>query len=132
MRNLIGLVSLGAAAALLGCSDNPSVEPDDVTGHWCGKEVATSAECVGDEVEYLELTQAANGVVTGVNCEAFGKECYDVKSGSYANGRLTYYYTFDIFRVDGDFTGTSANTLTGALHSDKCGCDVPITLHRVP
>jgi hypothetical protein len=32
-------------------------------------------------------------------CEAFGKACYDLQSGNYASGRLTYHYNFDSRRM---------------------------------
>jgi len=110
MRNYGRALFFGVAVWLLGCSDGSSTNSAgataDVTGSWCGKKVSAAADCSGDEVEYLELTQAVSGVVTGVSCEAFGKDCYDVQSGNYASGRLTYYYTFSSYRVDADFTST--------------------------
>ena len=121
---------LGAGICVFGCSDEPS-PAGDVSGHWCGKQVATSAECLGDEVQYLVLTQAANGVVTGTHYEAYDHDGYELQSGKYANGRLTYFYTFDVYRVDGDFTSTNGDTLSGKLHTDKCNCDIPTTLYRV-
>ena len=136
MRNYGRALFFGVAVSLLGCSDGSSTNSAgataDVTGSWCGKKVSAAADCLGDEIEYLELTQAVSGVVTGVSCEAFGKDCYDVQSGNYASGRLTYYYTFSSYRVDADFTSTDQNTLTGVFHSDKCGCEVPLILYRIP
>ena len=128
------LVLAGSAGVLFSCSDEPAANSgaSDVSGHWCGKQVATSAECLGDEVSYLELTESADGTVTGVRCEHFDKECYDLHEAAFSGGRLTFYYTFDIFRVDGDFASSAENTLSGKLHSDKCGCDVPTTLYRIP
>ena len=126
----------GVSVWLLGCSDEPSTNSygptADVSGSWCGKKVSAAADCLGDEVEYLELTQAASGAVTGLSCEAFGKDCYDVQSGNYADGRLTYYYTFSSFRVDVDFTSSERDTLTGTFHSNKCGCEVPFVVYRIP
>jgi len=133
MRDLGLALFLSGGVWLLGCSDGPSNSSTaDVTGNWCGKKVSTPAECLGDSVEYLELTQGANGVVTGVNCEEFGRDCYEVQSGKYASGRLTYFYTFSGYRVDGDFTSSNEDTLAGALSSNKCGCQVPITFYRIP
>jgi len=136
MQQLGLALFLSLGASLLGCSDEPATNARaataDVTGKWCGKKVSVAADCTGDEVEYLELMQAASGVVTGVNCEAFSKDCYEVQSGNYASGRLTYYYTFDSNRVDGDFTSSEEDTLTGALSSEKCNCQAPITFYRIP
>ena len=58
-------------AWLLGCSNDPSTKAHaaNVTGKWYGKKVSAVADCSGDEAEYLELTQAASGVVFGVNRE---------------------------------------------------------------
>jgi hypothetical protein len=44
-----------------------------------GAQVATSVECLGDEVSYLELTQNA-ATVTGIRCEAFQKDCYTLQA----------------------------------------------------
>lgn len=135
MRILLLWATLGIGGAVFGCSD-PAAETSgsvrDVTGNWCGSKVAASAACLGDEVSYLELTQDSTGVVTGVRCEHFDKECYDLQSGSFRDGRLTFFYTFSGFRVDGDFTGTAADTLSGKLSSNKCSCETLQTLYRIP
>jgi hypothetical protein len=134
MRWLRVLVLAGFGGLVFGCSDGPAANGGvtDVSGDWCGKRVATSAECLGDEVSYLELTQSTDGAVSGVRCEHFEKECYDLHAASFDGRRLTFYYTFDVYRVDGDFTSAGASTLSGALHSDKCDCETPGTLYRIP
>ena len=136
MKSLGGaLVSFAVSTLVLACAgeqseSTPSGATTSVTGHWCGAAAATSAECLGDEVEYLELTQTGTAV-TGIACEAYQKDCYAVQSGQCENGAFSYYYTFDSFRVDADLTLTNG-TLTGTYHSDKCDCDIPLTFRSVP
>ena len=129
------LVGFAVSTLVLACAGEQNTNTlsgstTSVTGHWCGATAATSAKCLGDEVEYLELTQTGNSV-TGIACEAYQKDCYAVQSGLFESGALSYYYTFDSFRVDADLTLTNG-TLTGSYHSDKCDCDVPLTFHSVP
>ncbi|MGC4087412.1 MAG: hypothetical protein QM756_05890 [Polyangiaceae bacterium] len=117
-----------------GCSsdDGGPSETMDLTGHWCGAEVATSAECLGDEVFYLELQQSADDTVTGQACEAYGAdECYAVGNGKLNNTNFTFDYTFSGFTVTGSFSVKTRGRLEGMLHSTKCGCDIPKTIYRV-
>lgn len=125
---------LGVVALSIGCSEEPAgraSDLDDVSGKWCGKQVSAAADCVGDEVSYLELAQTGN-VVTGVRCEAYQKDCYELQSGTYRDDQLTFFYTFDEYRVDGDFQRATNDTMSGALFSDKCACEIEQTLYRIP
>jgi hypothetical protein len=115
---------------LAGCSDPKSVATPSVSGSWCGAVVATPAECKGDEVEYLELTQNGDAV-TGRVCEAYEKDCYDVQAGAVQDGKLTLFYEFDGNRVDVALD-VGVNTLMGAFSSSKCACSLSFTLHRIP
>jgi hypothetical protein len=121
--------ALLAAAACCGCSDGEG-DAVDVSGAWCGKQVATAAECVGDEVEYLELNQAAN-VVTGKVCEAYDNDCNDIQSGTVAEERLDFFYTFSGFRVDATLDILDASTMRGSFTSNKCACSIALTMHRL-
>jgi hypothetical protein len=69
--------------------------------------------------------------VTGLACEAFGKDCYEVQEGRVQGDELTFFYAFEAYRVDASLT-LAADTLSGEYRSDKCNCDIPSTLHRVP
>jgi hypothetical protein len=120
--------ALLAAAACCGCADGDEVE---LSGAWCGKQVATAAECVGDEVEYLELTQVAD-TVTGRVCEAYDKDCNDIQSGTVSDERFTFFYTFSTDRVDADLAVVDSNRMQGSFFSTKCGCDLPYTFYRIP
>ena len=130
----LNCVALGVCALFLGCSGSSSTDGSsglsDVSGAWCGANVATAVECVGDEVGYLELTQSGE-TVSGQSCEAFEHDCQAVQAGTFSGNHLSYFYTFDVYRVDASFDVASATTLHGTFHSDKCNCDQPLTLHRV-
>jgi hypothetical protein len=103
-----------------------------VTGAWCGMQVATAADCLGDQVVYLELQQAGS-VVTGRSCEQYNTGCYDLQAGALAGAQLTYFYTFDVDRVDATLTVDDvSSTLTGEYDSTKCTCQIPELLHRIP
>jgi hypothetical protein len=119
---------VGLALLVCGCGD----DAPDVGGTWCGRAVATAAECVGgDEVEYLVLAQSGDRV-SGRICEQYEKDCNDLQGGRLAESQLTFFYEFSDYRVDGAFKAHGSNTLVGNLHSTKCGCDTPKTLSRVP
>jgi hypothetical protein len=107
----------------------------DVQGSWCGADVATPAQCVGDEVMYLEFTSSA-GSLTGRFCDEYQGDCYDFTSASVAGNRVTIEYSWfesayaTTFVVTGTFT-LDGDQMTGSLHSTKCNCDTPATLHRL-
>jgi len=101
-----------------------------VSGRWCGNAVSTPSECTGDEVEYVELT-AVGSVVTGQDCEEFERDCHDVQAGTFADGRLIFFYTFSLDRVDVALT-LSGDTLNGTYTTTKAAGPIPITLHRIP
>lgn len=116
--------------ALIACSS--SEDATDVGGAWCGRAVASAAECVGgDEVEYLVLTQSGDQV-SGIICEKYEKDCNDLQGGLVAGSHFSFFYEFAGYRVDGAFEAHGHDTLIGSLHSTKCGCDIAKTLSRVP
>jgi hypothetical protein len=120
--------------ACLACSDgNGGTQAGgDVSGAWCGLQVATAAECVGDEVVYAEFAQSGT-TVTGQSCERYLTACYPIENGSVTGTMLAFDYTFSSDRVDAKLTLSSdGKTLTGTYTSTKCVCDVPVTLHRLP
>jgi len=120
------LLSIG----LVHCSDPSGGEATVVTGQWCGREVATAEACTGDEALFLDLVQSGE-TVTGHYCEAYGKDCYELQSGKFVGGRLTFFYTFGVDRVDAELHAAQ-NTLTGTFTTTKASAPIPVTLHRVP
>jgi len=100
-----------------------------LNGHWCGKDVGDDDECEGDEALYTELDQS-DSEVTGRFCEAYEQDCYDIHEGRFDGKNLTFKYFFSEQSVTGTFT-LSEDTLDGTLHSTKCDCDIPTTLHRL-
>ena len=135
------LLSLGArrltltvVAVLLGCSNSSGTSPGngDVSGAWCGIDVATASACLGDSVVYAEFTQTGS-TVTGQSCERYLTQCYPIENGAVTNGALVFDYLFTPYRVDATLTLTSDGgaLLTGKYTSTKCTCDVPLTLHRL-
>jgi len=119
---------MGLALIVCGCGDDDAI---DVAGEWCGRAVATAAECVGDEVGYLKLAQSGSRV-SGKMCEAYEKDCNDLQDGAVSEARFSFFYEFAGHRVDGAFEAHGDDRLLGSLHSTKCGCDIPTTLSRVP
>jgi hypothetical protein len=118
------------AVATTACNDtSSSTAVADLTGNWCGAQVADPTACVGDEVGYLDLTQNGD-TVTGRACEAFEKDCYELQSGVVSGDKFTFFYTFDTFRVDGDFT-LGVDALAGSYYSDKCTCQIALSFHRI-
>ncbi len=101
----------------------------DVTGSWCGRDVATKEECKGDEVEYLELVQT-DSKVTGQICEAYGEDCAPIDGGKVDGQKLTFTFSPTTVggKVDLDLRG---DTLVGTIHADKCDCEVAFTFHRL-
>jgi hypothetical protein len=102
-----------------------------VAGAWCGVPVQTAADCVGDEVLFVELAQSGN-VVTGQSCEAYQKGCYQILQGGLVGNQLTYSYVFITYQVDLDLVVSGPTELTGTIFSSKCSCTLPITLHKIP
>jgi hypothetical protein len=119
------VAGLGLCFAV-ACSDGAS---EDVTGNWCGADVATKEQCQGDEVEYLALSQSGSGV-TGVICEAYDKDCAPIDDGKLEGGTLTFTYSPQYVGGKADLKLTG-DTLVGSIHTDKCGCDIPLTFHRL-
>ena len=129
-RSLLCSLPLLACLACAGKSDGDS-SSGAVSGAWCGREVSSAEECVGDEVFYVELEGAA-AALSGQACEAYGKECYALIDATLQGRELTYSYEFSGYRVDADLTlGADGETLSGVLFATKCGCEIPITLHRI-
>ena len=127
-----GFALLGAASLLVGCDRDEA--PGDVFGSWCGKRVSSRTACTGDEVHYVEIAPAEGGTVTGVHCEAYGKECYTLIDTEHTGESLRYAYEFSLSRVEAELELTGGGeTLEGVLTSTKCGnCQTPITLFRIP
>lgn len=100
-----------------------------MSGNWCGRDVAAKEECQGDEVEYLELSQTGS-TVTGQICEAYGKDCAPIENGKLEGSKLTFGFSPETVGGLADLT-LSGDTLSGNLHSDKCGCELPFTFHRL-
>lgn len=117
MGGCVGLLALA-------CSSD-----DDVTGKWCGREVSAPEQCVGDEVEYLELVQSGS-TVTGQICEAYDKDCAAIENGALEGTTLRFDYSPTT--VGGKATlQLAGDQLSGAIHSDKCACEVQFTFHRL-
>lgn len=94
--------------------------------------VGSAAECIGDEVLFVELSDDA-GLLSGKACEAYAKECYELVDATVQGRHVVFAYEFSGYRVDADFElSADGSTLSGAYASTKCGCEVPVTLHRVP
>jgi hypothetical protein len=125
---LRGLVCGCLGFLAFGCA-NDEDGTGDVSGQWCGRDVASAEACVGDEVEYLDLVQSGSQV-TGQICEAYEKDCSPIENGKLLGSKLTF--GFDPEDVDGladlDLSG---DVLQGTLHSDKCACELPFTFHRL-
>ena len=113
----------------MACSDADETAAGSVAGSWCGRDVSAPEQCVGDEVEYLELAQSGSQV-TGQICEAYGKDCAPIEAGKLSGTKLTF--GFDPEDVGGlaDLE-LSGDVLQGTLHSDKCACELPFTFHRL-
>lgn len=114
--------------ATLSCSGE-DVGSQDVTGNWCGRDVAAKEQCQGDEVEYLELVQSGS-TVTGQICEAYDKDCAPIDGGKLEARKLTFTYSPTTVggKVDLQLEG---DTLVGTIHADKCGCETAFTFHRL-
>jgi hypothetical protein len=120
-----------AAALAFACSgddgDADSGGHQDVSGAWCGKEVAAASDCVGDEVIYLELEQDG-ATITGQYCEAFGHECYAL-AGSVEGSQLTFEYHFSEYTVTA--TLLIGSSLKGSFFSTKCACEIPVEVFGI-
>jgi hypothetical protein len=134
MKLLIALAILPAAACLTCSGSNGGASGGSaLTGAWCGLQVTTAADCVGNnDAIYAEFTQTGT-TVTGQSCEYYLAGCYPIENGSLTGQALTFDYTFSPDRVDASLTlSADGQTLSGTYASTKCSCDVPVTLHRLP
>lgn len=88
---------------------------------------------MGDEVQYVELVAADGRAATGVHCEAYGKDCYELVDAERTPGGIRYAYEFDVFRVEAELELSDHGArLTGELTSTKCGnCSSDVTLYRI-
>lgn len=119
-------MGVGVGFLALACSSD---DAGDVTGKWCGREVSAPEQCLGDEVEYLELVQSGS-TVTGQICEAYGKDCAPIENGTLEGTKLRFDFSPATVGGKADLQ-LSGNQLSGALHSDKCSCELPFTFHRL-
>jgi hypothetical protein len=127
---LLTTLAVPALTACLACSGGDG--GSDVSGVWCGIQVTTAAECVGDEVIYAELAQSGKRV-TGRSCVRYLTDCHDIQNGSLMGQALTFDYALSNDRVDAMLTlSADGEALSGTYASTKCACDVPATLHRLP
>ena len=132
------LVGCSLLATLSGCSqDNiePEIRQTAIDGKWCGRKVASAADCTGDEVNFVELSQAgtrASAPVTGQWCEAYQKDCYPIEDGTASGTHLSAIYRFGDVAVMASFELRAPDQLEGTLFSTKCNCGAPVTLYRVP
>jgi len=126
---------IAVLAAGIGCSDGKA-DKGDVSGTWCGRDVAAAADCVGDEVFYLDLVQAGSEV-TGDWCEAYNHDCLPIEEGTFANRTLT-------FDAPVDTTSTVTASLTMSDDGQRLGgkfaetdnssggsVSLSVTLHRI-
>jgi hypothetical protein len=113
--------------AQLRCSDPDEAGPTGVTGQWCGRQVARAEDCTGDEVFFLDLIQSGQSV-TGQYCEAYAHDCYGLQSGKFTDDRLTFFYTFDVNRVDVNLEA-AGDTLIGTFTTTNASA--PVILYRV-
>lgn len=111
------------ASSLLGCSGDETA--GDVTGQWCGRDVSAPEACLGDEVEYLELTQSGSAV-SGQICEEYGSDCAPIENGKLDGTKLSFGFSPEEVGGKADLE-LSGDLLVGALHSDKCACELPFT-----
>lgn len=121
------LPSLEAAAPA-----TPAAPPAfDITGMWCGKQVADAVSCKGDEVMLLDL-QVDGEKVTGQVCEAFKTDCMQLADSTWKSNTLAIGYKFTGGSVTGSFTPNEADgTLTGELQSTKAKKPIKKTFYRV-
>ncbi len=123
-------IALVLAVACGACADGRK-SAGSVSGAWCDVGATTAAACAGDDVFYLELTQAGT-TVTGSLCEGLGHDCVTVDNGSFFDNELTFDCTFTEGSVDATLTlAGDSRQLSGKLASTKCACDIPLTLHRL-
>lgn len=113
---------IAAVAITAGCNE-------DVTGHWCGRRVATDAECVGDEAGLLLLNQAGNEV-DGQACEAHNHDCHVIEKGVIDGRNVAFYYSFADGNVDAKLT-VKGDVLTGTYFASKCKCTLSQTFYRI-
>jgi len=82
------------------------------SGEWCGRNVATAAECRGDEVFFAKLTQSEDAV-TGQVCEAFEKDCAPVTRGLVTDDQLALAWGAGSFSATATLTIVESASLSG-------------------
>jgi hypothetical protein len=92
------------------------------SGEWCGRSVATAAECRGDEVFFAKLTQV-DDTVTGQICEAYEKDCSPVTSGLVTDNQLALAWGTSSFTATATLTVIEGASLSGAGTSCKTAAD---------
>jgi hypothetical protein len=119
MRMLALLLILMAA----GCGH-------DISGHWCGKLVESDAECTGDDLGMLLITQTDENL-SGQACESQDHDCHVMEKGRIDGADVTFHYSFAGGYVDAALT-VDDNVMTGKLYASKCDCHLPYTFYRIP
>ncbi len=107
---------------LIGCGE-------DVTGHWCGRKVSKDADCVGDEVGLLLLSQDGD-TVDGQACEAHEHDCHVLERGLVSGRQVAFHYSFQGGHVDATLE-LRGDTLEGKFFASKCKCDLRQTFYRI-
>lgn len=123
---------LAVTALPTGCAKDEA--RGSVFGSWCRKRVAVATSCTGNQTFYVEIAAAEGDAITGVHCEYYGKECYELIDTEQTDSNIRYAYEFGEYRVEADLGLTQGgDALEGELSSTKCGgCRTPVTLYRIP
>jgi hypothetical protein len=114
-KTLLGLALL----SLAGCGS-------DISGQWRGT--------AGSDSMFLDLSQDGQDV-SGNSCEAPGKDCSTIQQGTFADGKLSFYYEWSEAGATPRVTVSlslddSGDVLSGTAHSTKCNCDLHTELTR--
>lgn len=103
----------------------------DVKGKYCGKAVASPAECLGNDAEYLTLVTGVE-IVTGQLCESYpNKDCLVLQNGRLEGTALTFEVDARDKIVWGSFHVLDDGHLVGEL-SNSDGYRAPFTFFKLP
>jgi hypothetical protein len=108
--------------AVTGCSQ-------DATGHWCGRQVASDAECTGDETGLLLLNHEGE-TLGGQACEAHEHDCHVLEKGRVVSDRIAFHYSFRDGYVDAKLA-IDGDVMIGSFWASKCKCDISRTFYRI-
>ncbi len=99
-------------------AEPPAAPAADISGQWCGKQVADVASCKGDEVGFLDI-KTSGETVTGEFCERPKKDCMPLEASTFKGGTMAMSFKFKGGSGTGSFQLGADGVLSGDVIATK-------------